>query len=194
MEALLARAQANGMPVPFVAGPSAPVALAEEYVALTNLSIPRPEGRGGLNDLGTDLVAKGETVRLTPEQAAPFLRRDPRRDGRYVPVIRKVAGPESSEQLADFPTRYLSGAQRAPVQDARPDPQGSSRIVEQTAVPEGQSPATAAGPTAGQEGAPRVVDAVDLPPGSATNRGDSDALDVDHELVDRVKAAMPGGR
>jgi hypothetical protein len=91
------------------------------YQALTHLSISRPS-----NDPKgvptADLVAKGDTVRLTDEQAHGFLHRH------RVPVIRPAA--EKDEDAPSIKARDLFG-ERSPAQafGARPDPPDASHVT-----------------------------------------------------------------
>jgi hypothetical protein len=115
----------------------------DPYIALINLNVPRR----GVDPLrGSDLVMAGETVNLTPEEAAGYMRHGPN-DGRRVPVIRPATGPKStSEAPQRVPPRAVSGALRQPAAPPPgsgmplPDPAGSSAILQQEAVPEAQDP------------------------------------------------------
>jgi hypothetical protein len=153
------------------AGQAAPAAVTgDAYVALVNLTVRR---RGG-KDNEADLVRAGETVHLTPEEAAPFLRCDPNTDGRRIPVIRRAGDGETAERLARPLPRQLSGVLHAPPppppgsDGPRPDPPGSSRIQYMTdaRVPESAEPA----PGSEQDPA-QVVDALDIAPGTARTGG-----------------------
>jgi hypothetical protein len=161
LDKLLARASAGK-------GPGARIG--EPYEALTCLSVPRRSDK----DKQTDLVLKGETVYLTEEEARQFTRRDPGRDGRVVPVIRKLSGPDGSrEPVPRLLPRQLSGrlfrpAMPPPGSDAaRPDPEGTSRIQ---VIEDGGAPETdgAASPEPSEMAAnltgPAAPDALDLPP------------------------------
>lgn len=107
-----------------------------EYIALTNLSVPRA---GRKAEDPNDLVPLGGTVILTDEQAAPFLRRQP-------PVI--ILKNASREQMVRLQPRQLAGRMFAPPppqagsDEARPDPEGSSHLVvfEDPRVPELHEP------------------------------------------------------
>lgn len=142
--------------------------IGDEYEALVCLSVPRR----GDKDRQTDLVYPGETVHLTEEEARGFERHG-NRDGRQVPVIRKLSGPDGSREPAPrLLPRHVSGrlfrpAVPPPGSDApRPDPEGSSRIQ---VIDDGRAP-EAAGAVAADPGemADQLreppVDAVDLPP------------------------------
>jgi hypothetical protein len=148
------------------------VRIGDPYIALINLSVPRRLVRGvdGKEpDNATELVMAGDTVWLTEEEAAKYLRHGPR-DGRQVAVIRRATGAESS-QLAPqrVPPRAVSGRLNAPPppgpgdEGPRPDPPGSSQIqyMQPADVPE------AAEPVAGSENSIEQ-DAVDIPPRSRT--------------------------
>jgi hypothetical protein len=143
--------------------------IGEPYEALIALSVPR---RGDFKDKQTDLVMPGETVHLTEDEARQFLRHGGN-DGRQVPVIRKLSGPDGSrEPLPRVPPRHVSGRLFRPPPPppgsdaARPDPEGSSRV----AVLDGMAPEAEGAMTAEpaemadhlRDAA--VPDAVDLPP------------------------------
>lgn len=156
-------------------GPAARIG--EPYLALANLSVPRR----GDKDRQTDLVHKGETVYLTEEEARQFERRDPGRDGRVAPVVRKLSGPDGSrEDIPNLLPRHLSGRLFRPVTPPpgtelpRPDPEGSSRIQ---VMQDGNAP-EAAGSVVPEPGemednlrAQIPQDAVDIPPKAARSRG-----------------------
>lgn len=143
--------------------------IGEPYVALVNLSVPRR----GDKDRQTDLVAAGETVYLTDEEARQFNRRG-NRDGRQVDVVRKLSGPDGSrEPMPRVLPRHVSGRLFRPAMPAsgdiapRPDPPESSaiQVLDDGRAPEAEG-AMSAEPSemadvlrssAGQ-------DAVDLPP------------------------------
>jgi hypothetical protein len=163
--------------------PHAPaIRIGEEYVALINLSVPRrTNSLVDAKDRQVDLVRRGETVWLTDEEARLFMRADPDRDGRQIPVIQKVNGPESKAEQPFLLPRLVSGRQFGPPVHARADPAGSS-FVQQVAIPE----ATPAAP--GTEQVPQA-DAIDLPPTRSAAR--EAVAGVDQELVDRARAQMP---
>jgi hypothetical protein len=139
------------------------------YVALTNLSLPRP---GREKDDPNDLVEPGETVILTDEQAAPYLRCGGR-TGRRVPVIRKLDDVKADGGIPRLLPRQLSGPLFAPPppskdsDDPRPDPAGSSHLIVNEVVPE------ASEPFPGDEQVPSAPAwTEDIPPsGSAARRG-----------------------
>jgi hypothetical protein len=129
------------------------------YQALVNLSHPR-KGDPGRE---TDLIAAGETVELTDDEAALYL--PPRREP---PVIRPAK--ESGTPMPRLLPRSLSGVainprtgkrigSPGPPQGARPDPPDSSAV--QVLVPE------AAEPQPDDESRPPDEDAVDIPPRGA---------------------------
>lgn len=162
------------------AGVHAPaVQVGEPYVALTNLSLPRR----GDKDKMCDLIPAGETVYLTPEEAASFQRHGDR-DGRQVAVIRKKSEVDGNNPPRPHPM-LLSGRVNRPMMpppgssEARPDPEGSSKIVTYgQPVPE----MSQQGP-AGTEG-----DAMDIKPGGG---GPAASLaNVDLDLVSATKAQM----
>jgi hypothetical protein len=168
LDQLLARASAGK-------GPSARIG--DAYEALACLSVPR---RGDAKDRGTDLVFAGETVYLTPEEAAKF-ERNGSRDGRQVSVIRKLSGPDGSrEPLPRLLPRHLSGRlfrPQAPPPNTdlpRPDPEESSRIqvMQEGAAPEGAGASSVdPGEMADVLRSGANQDAVDLPPRRARARG-----------------------
>lgn len=142
------------------AAPAPGVVTGDPYVALTNIVVPRR------NDPthGADLVPAGETVHLTEEEAKLFLRCDPGRDGRRIPVIRRLADGEAAERGRPLP-RALSGVLHAPPQPKpgddgpRPDPPGSSKIMtyEDARIPETREPQPGS-----ERDMPGVVDALDI--------------------------------
>jgi hypothetical protein len=167
LDKLLARASADKTPG---------TRIGEPYEALIALSVPRR----GDKDRATDLVFAGETVYLTDEEARAFERHG-QRDGRQVPVIRKLSGPDGSrEPLPRLLPRHVSGRLFRPpppppgTDGPRPDPEGSSRIQ---VLDDGRAPETAGAMSAEpsemadqlRETAP--VDAVDLPPSHGRGRG-----------------------
>jgi hypothetical protein len=144
IEELLARASAESDETPSTR-------FGTPYVALTNLSVPRRSG----NKEENDLVMAGETVNLTDDEAAKYMRHGVK-DGRQISVIRPATGPESSNlKPQTVPPRAVSGRLQAPPPPApgtdgpRPDPAGSSQIqyAQPAEVPE------AAEPQAGTENA-----------------------------------------
>lgn len=149
------------------AGPhTTAIRIGEPYIALVNLSVPRRGDLPAGEIRQTDLVPAGDTVYLTDDEAATYLRHNDR-DGRRIPVVRKLNGPDSSSEpnAGRIHPSYLSGplfrpGPPAPGSDApRPDPEGASRV---THVPE------ATPPQAGTENiTPPGGDAVDIAPGTA---------------------------
>jgi hypothetical protein len=150
--------------------------IGDPYEALVNLSVPR---RGDF-DHGSDLVMAGETVYLTPDEARLFERHG-NRDGRQVPVIRKLSGPEGSHaELPRLLPRHLSGRMFRPAVPPpntdlpRPDPVESSHI--KYVEPAGEAPesggAVAVDPAEMASHLSDAVaqDALDLPPGARTRR------------------------
>lgn len=145
------------------AAPAAPgVRTGDPYVALTNIVVPRRNDK----DHGADLVPAGETVYLTEDEATLFLRCDPGKDGRRIPVIRRKDDGEAAERGRPVP-RQLSGVLHAPpppqpgTDGPRPDPPGSSTITynEAARVPEMAEPQPGTENTSAS-----VVDAMDIPP------------------------------
>jgi hypothetical protein len=168
LEKLLVRASASQAPT---------ARIGEPYEALTCLSVPRR----GDKDRGADLVYPGETVYLTDEEAAKFARHGSR-DGRQVPVIRKLSGPEGSHgEVPLLLPRHVSGRLFRPPPPmpgmdtgARPDPPASSYIQ---VVEDGMAPEAGGAMTADPSEMADVLrssaapDALDLPPrGKATRR------------------------
>lgn len=158
------------------AGKTPAARIGEAYEALIALSVPR---RGDSKDKQTDLVLAGEIVHLTEDEARQFLRHG-NSDGRQVPVIRKLSGPDGSrEPLPRLLPRHVSGRlfrppPPPPGSDApRPDPEGSSRVQ---VLEDGRAPETEGAMTAEpSEMADHlrdaaVADAVDLPPTRARAR------------------------
>jgi hypothetical protein len=124
---------------------SAPAAVSP-FEALTNLSVGRT---GADSEKAADIVHKGEIVHLTDEQAQRFM--DPRRH--RVPVIR--AASEQNQPSPRITARDLFGSRPQAAQfGARPDPAGSSHVVEH---PEAES-ADPADPRNGPEANDPVVD------------------------------------
>jgi hypothetical protein len=176
----------------------AEIRVGEPYIALTNLSLPR-RGPVPANEIRqSDLVPAGDTVYLTDEEAAPYLRHGDR-DGRRIPVIRRASGPESSAEpnAGRIHPSYLSGpvfrpAAPPPGSDLpRPDLPDSSRIISSgPAVPEGMTPHVMGG------GMP-VQDAVDIVPGSGQLARDRVTAGADPEMVSAVKQqtgmSLPAG-
>jgi hypothetical protein len=152
------------------AGKTPAARIGEAYEALIALSVPR---RGDSKDKQTDLVLAGEIVHLTEDEARAFQRHG-NSDGRQVPVIRKLSGPDGSrEPLPRLLPRHVSGRlfrppPPPPGSDApRPDPEGSSRvqILEDGRAPETEGAMTAEpGEMADHLRDAAVPDAVDLPP------------------------------
>lgn len=159
LDELLARASAGQAPA---------VRIGKPYVALINLSVPRR----GDPDKGADLVMAGETINLTDDEAAQYLRHGPR-DGRQVAVIRPATGPESSKLAPQsVPPRAVSGRLNGPPAGARPDPAGSSAIqVAQPLIPETAEPVPGAENSDGDAGpGSRPVEAEDIIPSRVRQR------------------------
>jgi hypothetical protein len=164
LDKLLARASADKTPA---------TRIGEPYEALTCLSVPR---RGGGKE--TDLAMKGETVYLTEEEARQFERHGAR-DGRQVPVIRKLSGPDGSRgPVARLLPRHLSGRLFRPMMPPpgtelpRPDPPESSliQVIDDGRAPESDgamSPEPSEMDDHLRQAAP---DAVDLPPSRSRAR------------------------
>jgi hypothetical protein len=181
LEKLMAKANIGN-----VHGPA--VRLGREYVALTNLAVPRRDDK----DRQTDLVLAGDTVWLTDDEAAKFLRHGDR-DGRRVSVIRLKSEVDANRPPRPHPS-LLTGPLMRPVTPApgsdmpRPDPEGASRLVEQkVTVPESQQADIAAG------GTPSIQDAIDIVPGGGIGvERERIQGGADHDLMAAVKAQNPG--
>ena len=158
---LLARASAASTPATRPGDP---------YLALANIVVPH---RGSDPSRGADLVYAGETVNLTPEEAQGYLRCGPH-DGRKVPVIQKLSGPDGTHETPPkLPPRALSGRLFRPSvpppgsDSPRPDPEGSSSVQ---VLDEGRAPESSGSMTpepsemADHLREAAVVDAADLPP------------------------------
>lgn len=160
------------------------VRVGREYVALTNLSMPRR----GDKDKGCDLVMAGESVWLTDDEAALYLRHG-ERDGRQVAVIRLKSEVDANNPPKPHPMlvsgRPFRPAPPAPGTDQpRPDPEGSSRIVSVgPPVPEMNQPQPGPDmPLGGLAGG----DAMDiLPGGGGLSR--ATVAGADQDLVAAVK-------
>jgi hypothetical protein len=132
-----------------------------KYQALTNISVPqRDPETGKLNDQN-DLVDPGDIVELTERQARNLMDTG-LRSGRQSPAIRPYS--ERNQPMPRLVARNLSGFLRTPAPPPadsdmpRPDPPGSSKIIEQK-IPE------LAEPQPGDENAPPpIVGAIDIPP------------------------------
>lgn len=152
------RLQLNDLLARQSAGQSPAVRPGEPYQALVNLSLPRR----GDPQKNTDLVPAGETVNLTKEEAAELNRRQPR------PVVRPAK--EARQPLPRIHPREMSGRIYAPPppprgsDQPRPDPPGSSHIVErEVQIPE------AGEPQIGSENLSEP-EAIDIPPRSQGGR------------------------
>lgn len=153
------------------AGQAPSVRIGDPWQAVTYISLPR---RGDPTHQ-TDLVAPGETLYLTPEEAQLLLRNGAR-DGRKIPVIRPKK--EMSEPLPRILPRQVSGSLRAPpppppgTDMPRPDPPGSSAVLiqEDADIPEAHEP------EAGSERElPPDADAEDIPPRRTRSRAGAGA-------------------
>lgn len=133
------------------------------YVALANLSVPRPQQAGQPDDKQVDLVMAGETVSLTQEQADRFLHFRVWKGAPERPLIR-LAREQGSAPVPQMLPRNLSGRMMGPPQGARPDPPGSSVLMEQR-VPEAEEPQPGSENTAEPE-----QDALDIAPRTARAR------------------------
>lgn len=108
-----------------------------KYQALANLSVPRPAVAGQPDEKQVDLVMAGDFVMLTDDQAEKFLHWRVWRGAPERPLIRKAA--DQNAPLPDMQPRVLSGRMMGPPQGARPDPPGSSVLMEQR-TPEAEEP------------------------------------------------------
>jgi len=142
--------------------------IGDPYVALVNLSVPRRGDKDG----ATDLVYARETVYLTEDEARAFNRKGVR-DGRQVDVVRKLSGPDGSNEMPSLVLpRAVSGrlfrpATPPPGSDApRPDPEGSSAVqfLQDGKAPEGSEPMRPDPSEMADHLTSAAVDAADLPP------------------------------
>lgn len=163
------------------------IRVGEPYQALVNLSVPRRGVIAPGEVRQSDLVPAGETVYLTDEEAATFLRHGGR-DGRRIPVIRKLHGPDSSseENAGRIHPSYLSGQVMRPVmppggpgesEQPRPDPADASKVIRYETVPETVQPVP---------GSENLGD-IDIKPGTA-NVGLGTVSGADQDLMAAVKA------
>jgi len=172
--------------------PHAPaVQLGDPYIALVNLSLPRrgPVEKGEHRQ--SDLVMAGDTVYLTEDEAARFNRHDPDRDGRRIEVVRKKGTIDPSLPQRVHPS-LLSGPVFRPGPPVRgdtgprPDPPGSSRVIETAPVIPESQPAMPGSENQKSE------DAIDIVPGGAG--GGSDPRDgADMDIVAAARARMAAG-
>lgn len=158
LNSLLARSLATGGGAVAQGHGTATEKTGEMYEALTHLSVPRindPEHK-------TDLVLRGNPVRLTDEQARPFLERTP-------PVIRKIRRGQSAAPV--LRPRDLSGRIMVPPSQPprgytgpRADPAGSSQAI--LIQPEANEPVPGSENLMPQGAGPAgEPDAADLKPG-----------------------------
>jgi hypothetical protein len=113
----------------------------DEWVALTNLSIGRPERPGErVIDRMADRVPAGERVRLTDDEAHGFLTRH------RLPVIRKATDADTGRKIT---ARDLFNRRRpAPLTDQLQAARGQAAVVDSTQLievdpalsPEGNAP------------------------------------------------------
>jgi hypothetical protein len=182
LDKLMARANAGAVHTPALR-------LGEPYLALVNLSVPR-RGEPVRNAAGqpdvpqTDLVHAGETVYLTADEAARFNRHDPDRDGRRIPVVRKLSEgtdrPFVHPSLMSGPT-FRPGPLPPGGTGPRADPPGSSQLIEMNPVPESSAPGV------GDENG-KLTDALDIPPGGGARQAAAPGADMD--IVAAAKSAM----
>ena len=132
----------------------------ERYQVLVHTSVPQRDPVTGKPTGQTDLVAPGEIVELTAQEAHHLMDTSPR-SGHRVPLVRPAK--ESKEPLSRVHPAHASGMQMRPA-EARPDPAGSSHI-QVAQDPEKQPEANE--PTVGSESQlpSDLVDALDIPPG-----------------------------
>jgi hypothetical protein len=159
---------------------SAAARIGQPYIALAWLSLPRRNDP----DKQTDRVPPGETVYLTDEEAALYMRHGPE-DGRRVSVIRPKNEVDANNVPRPHPS-YLSGPVFRPSAPPpgtdlpRPDPAGSTRVTEMS-VPE------SAQPVPGMENrASASEDAADILPGGQLAR-DQVRQGADQDMVSAVK-------
>jgi len=159
------------------------VRIGREYVALVNLSVPRRDNTR--EDRQVDLVRAGDSVWLTDDEAAKFLRHGDR-DGRRVAVIRLKSEVDNNNPPKPHPSLLTGPIMRpatpAPGSDGpRPDPAGATRVIEQTTIPESEVV-----PVAPQ-------DAMDILPGQPISGGEIGGnayvqAGADQDLMAAVKA------
>ena len=163
LDKLLARASADKTPA---------TRIGEPYEALTCLSVPR---RGSKE---TDLAYKGDTVYLTDEEARQFERHGAR-DGRMVPVIRKLSGADGSRGEAPrLLPRHLSGRLFRPMAPPpntdlpRPDPPESSliQVIDDGRAPEAEGAMSPEPSEMTDHLRQAEPDALDLPPSRSRAR------------------------
>lgn len=168
------------------------IRVGEPYKALVNLSVPRRGLLAPGEVRQADLIPAGEVVYLTDEEAATFLRHGGR-DGRRIPVIRKLHGPDSSseENAGRIHPSYLSGAVMRPAMPPggpgeselpRPDPSDASKVIRYE-VPETNQPVP---------GSENSLGSVDIKPGTA-HVGDI-VGGADQDLMAAVKAQTGLGK
>lgn len=127
-----------------------------KYQVLTHTSVPQRDPVTGKPTGQTDLIAPGDVVELTEQEAAHLMDTSPR-SGHRVPLVRPVK--EQNQPLPRVHPSHASGLMQRPA-EARPDPAGSSRIQvaeDATAQPEAHEPQP------GSEQLPSdLVDALDM--------------------------------
>ena len=183
LDKLLAKANAANVHTPAVR-------VGDPYTALVNLSLPR---RGVVREGDVpqcDLVMAGDTVYLTPEEAARFNRHDPDRDGRRIEVVRKrgaddtPAGRVHPSLLSGPVNRPQLPQPGIPYDGPRPDPPGTSHIVEYNPVPESNPPVL------GSENY-LAGDAMDIAPGgSGAGPAAMIRAGADQDVMAAAKSAM----
>jgi hypothetical protein len=131
------------------------------YQALVHVSVPQRDPVTGKPTGQSDLIAPGEIVELTEQEARHLMDTSPR-SGHRVALVRPAK--DAKEPLLRVHPAHASGMQMGPPAEARPDPAGSSRIQvmqDATSQPEANEPAP------GSEGQlpSDLVDALDIVPG-----------------------------
>jgi|SRR5215469_5110 len=142
-----------------------------QYQVLVNCSVPQYDPGTGQRTGQTDLALPGEIVWLNESEAAHLMSTNPR-SGHRVPLIRPAS--EKDKPLQRIHPAHASGMQFGPSAEARPDPQGSSRlqVMQETADPSLVQRAKAAlgpegrEPELGSEGQlpSDLMDALDIEP------------------------------
>ena len=131
----------------------------ERYQVLVHTSVPQRDPVTGKPTGQTDLVAPGEIVELTAQEAHHLMDTSPR-SGHRVPLVRPAK--EQNEPQPRVHPSHASGLMQRPA-EARPDPAGSSRIQ---VMQEAGSQPEANEPQPGSEGQlpSDLIDALDIAP------------------------------
>lgn len=95
------------------------------YQAITHVSVPQRVN--GVRTEQNDLVEPGEYCYLTEDEARNLMATGGR-TGRQRPAVRPAA--EGGDPLPQILPRLMSGSLRGPNVGVRPDPQGSSQLLD----------------------------------------------------------------